>query len=409
MHKYYEEVLECGLKLTYIYKPKFNKSYVGIGVKYGGSDLEYKVNGNGSYSKEGVAHFIEHKLFELNGEDIFYKFSKMNASANAYTGPDKTIYYFTTTFDIFNPLELLVRMFFGGSFREESVEKEKDIIKSEIKMYNDIVESNYTREILEALFPGDHISKSVAGTIESVDTINAEDLTNAYNSFYTPENSSLVIVSNIEYEKVLSKVKEIFSTIKFRKNSLLRTRMVKSNKTLSDFTYKCKVEQTTAILALRVDASNSVPLFCNMMIGLLDCLLSPSAEFYYELYEQDAFFADINYYSVTHNDAAYILISTTSKKPNLFLNMVRNKLDNFDKEMINENILDLYLRHLKSREISHLDSIEYLGDEILSLELENLSYFDEIERCQTLKIVDFYDYIDYIKKISLRKIFNGCW
>ncbi|MDE7385490.1 MAG: insulinase family protein, partial [Anaeroplasmataceae bacterium] len=125
-----------GLRVCYVEKPNFHKSYVGIGLNYGSRDLKFYLEGNAITSLEGTAHFIEHKLFQMPYGDAFEEFSKLNASANAYTDLEKTIYYFTTTEDLYAPLELLLKMYFTPYFKKEDVEKEKGIITSEIKMYD---------------------------------------------------------------------------------------------------------------------------------------------------------------------------------------------------------------------------------------------------------------------------------
>ncbi len=120
--------------------------------------------------------------------------------------------------------------------------------------------------------------------------------------------------------------------------------------------------------------------------------------FYQELYKKKTFTADIDYYAMTLEEAGYVVVSTTTNQPEMFLSLVKEKLSSLQDVDLDEEILDFYLRHLRAKAIADLDSIEYLGDEILSLALENISYFKEIEAYKKLTITDFGGYISYFHK-----------
>lgn len=394
----YEYTTKSGLKVIYVYKKDFYKSYAGIGVKFGSADLEYYAGQEKVLSKEGLAHFIEHKLFQMPDGDAIEAFARVNATANAYTTTDKTIYYFSTVEKIYEPLEILLSMFFTPYFVREDVEKEKSIIQAEIKMYEDVAVSGFNKKILSSLYPGDPLSANVAGTVESVAQTTLEDMQSAYDTFYTTDNSYLVIISHEPKEKVFAAIEGVLHKLSLKRGMPKVCSRVKSKKTSNDFVYEGKVEQTIATLAIRMPVTNQVPLFCNYMIGILDCLFSPMAPFYQELYKKKTFTADIDYYAMTLEEAGYVVVSTTTNQPEMFLSLVKEKLSSLQDVDLDEEILDFYLRHLRAKAIADLDSIEYLGDEILSLALENISYFKEIEAYKKLTITDFGGYISYFHK-----------
>ena len=393
-----------GLRVCYIQKKNFHKSYAGIGLNYGSRDLEFFVENQKMKSKKGVAHFIEHKLYQMPDGDAFLEFSKMNASANAYTDLEKTIYYFTTVNDLYAPLELLLKMFFTPYFKEKDVEREKGIITSEIKMVDDIPQAKFTQHILNALYPRSSLSVSTAGTVESVKSTTVLDLELAYRSFYTTDNSFLVIISYEPREKVIAYVEDLMKSLKVNRG-LPKLVSPVTKKMGTNFTFEANVEQTTASLAIRFQADQNSSLFCEFIIGLLDTLLSPSAPFYKQLHQQKAFTADIEYSVSTLRDTAYAVISTTSSHPKVFLDAVEEKLKNLKKSDLYIKMIDIYLKHLKAKSILSLDSIEELGEEILILALEGESYLDNLNRCLDLKRSDFYSYIhffneaDYIQAI----------
>lgn len=390
-------VTKFGLRICYVEKKNFHKSYAGLGLNYGNRDLIFELDGKEHTSYEGTAHFIEHKLFQMPNGDAFQEFSKLNASANAYTDIEKTIYYFTTTSDLYSPLRLLLEMYFTPYFLKADVEKEIGIIESEIKMYDDVPESIFARKILKALYPNHSLSANIAGTVESVNAITHQDLYDAYQAFYTTDNSLLTIISHEPREKVYAFVEEVLNGLELRRGLPKQIEPVAFPPVGKNFLMKAKVEQTTAALAIRMEANQNYPLFCSFIIGILDSLFSPMSRFFKKLHQKQAFIADIDYYVVTLRDTSYAVISTTSSNPQIFLDLIEEKLKNLTKRDIQENITELYLKHLKAKSIRALDSIETLGEEILVLALENGSYLEELTISQSLSIEDFYPYISYIK------------
>ena len=405
MNNKYEYVTKCGLKVLYIKKEQFARSYCGIGTSYGGGNLEFKIDNKVYTSPSGIAHFIEHKLFAMpDGSDAFDSFNKLNASSNAYTASDKTLYFFSTTDDIFKPLKLLLEMYFIPHFVEEEIEKEKDIIISELKMYDDKPAARLQKKVLYGLYPNDPYSTPVGGTIESVTDTIVNDLILAYNTFYTPKNSYLVIVSKYDEKEVFEYIEQVLENLKFNESNFEKITTVKSSDIGSNIEYSDQINQNQAVIGIRFAANTDNKLFCNFIIGIFDCLFSPVANFYNELYENKLFIADIDYSVVTEKYSAYAIISTTSNKPKEFIKKVIDKLKNLKIEDLDDEIIDLYLRHLKAKSVSLEDSIESLGDEVLSLALEGDSYFDEQAAILNLKIDDFYKIIPLINKAKYLEV-----
>ncbi|MCM1130067.1 MAG: insulinase family protein [Roseburia sp.] len=388
---------ENGLRVCYVEKKKFRKSYVGIGLNYGSRDLKFFLDEKEITSKEGTAHFIEHKLFEMPYGDAFTELAKLNAHANAYTDLEKTIYYFTTCGDLYAPLKVLLEMFFTPYFNLDSVEREKSIIHSEIDMYDDVPDAKFSRKILKTLFPKCSLSSDVAGTVQSVSRITALDLERAYCAFYTTDNSYLVIVSSQPRQKVYSFVNEVMKKCIVHRGLPKRKEDKIPLECGSNFVMQARVEQSQAALAIRFSANQDMPLFCSFIIGILDSLLSPATKYYKNLHSKKAFSADIDYYVMTLRDTSYAVISTTSKLAKLFLSSLESKLKSLSKKDLDKRVLELYLKHLKAKRIRALDSIEELGEEILILALENASYLEELELSQNLNIEDFYEYLNYFK------------
>lgn len=405
MINYYKYTTKNGLKVTYVYKPEFNKCYAGIGVKYGGCNLSYTVDGIEYNDHPGLAHFLEHKLFHMPYGDAYNEFTKLNAHANAYTSPDKTMYFFSTNDDLYKPLKVLLDMYFTPYFTVDSVEKERSIIISEIKMTEDSALAKMDSKLFKSMYPNDHISVEVAGTIDGVMAITKEDLDRAYKHFYTNENSEMVIVGNVDKDELFKFVEETTKDYKHSSSNIVKHPLVTSQNVLEDFNMELNVEQITASLGIRFNMNCNTSLFCDFIIGILDCLFSPMSEFYNELYLLKAFYADIDYYVVTYEGVGYAVITTTTKNPELFLELVKDKIDNLSKEDLDKEILDIFLRHVKSKNILKLDTTSRLGDEILSLYLEDIDFFNELEQLKNVNVDIFDDFIEYFKKSYKIKCF----
>lgn len=393
----YEYVSKKGLKICYIHKPKFKEAYVGIGVNYGSRDIEFYEENVKFNSPKGLAHFIEHKLFEMPEGDAFAAFSKLHASANAYTDTEKTIYYFTTTMDLYPPLKLLLEMYFTPYFSKVEVEKEKSIILSEIKMHADDVQSKFFYKTLQSLYPNSSIPTDATGTLQSVKKTTAEDLNRAYQSFYTTDNSYLVIVSAEPRKKVLDYVEEILATLDCRRGLPQRDVIPFSPPKTVPIVYSATTEQTSACLGIRLDADCKDPMLCTCIIGILDSLFSPMAQYYKVLHKKNAFYADIDYSITSLRDTSYCLISTTTNHPELFLNEIEKKLKNIKKEDLDEKITELYQKHLIARSILAEDEIASLGEETLVYALEGNSYPKMIQDCLKLSLEELYGYLPFLR------------
>ncbi|MHC1736231.1 MAG: M16 family metallopeptidase [Erysipelotrichaceae bacterium] len=206
-----ETTLDNGLKVFFIHKPGFISSTAVYMVPFGSLDIrQQKPDGEIIESNAGVAHFLEHKLFESNnGTDIMEAFSAMSANVNAFTSYYETCYYFSTgEADFSHPLELLLDFVQNLSITDESVEKEKGIIIQELRMYMQMPEARLMYETYRSLFKTHPVRIDIGGSEESVKAITKAELYDLYEANYHPSNSVLVIVSGQESEKILDLVKD---------------------------------------------------------------------------------------------------------------------------------------------------------------------------------------------------------
>lgn len=157
---------------------------------------------------DGIAHFLEHKMFEEEDGDIFLRFSSLGASANAYTTFERTTYLFSCTENVEENLTTLLDFVQRPYFTDQNVEKEKGIIAQEIRMYDDDPEWRAYFGLLQGLYHRHPVRTEIAGTVESIQTITKELLYTCYETFYHPSNMALFVVGPVDPGRILSLVAE---------------------------------------------------------------------------------------------------------------------------------------------------------------------------------------------------------
>ena len=209
--EYYEIDHESGLKIFVMEKPDYNGAYALFGTKYGSVDTCFKLENEDSFTSvpEGIAHFLEHKLFESEELDAFERFAETGANANAYTSFDRTCYLFQCSGEFEKNLEILLDFVKAPYFTEETVQKEQGIIGQEIRMYQDSPDWQVLFNLLRGLYSKNPVRIDIAGTIESIAEINAELLYSCYNTFYNLSNMALAVAGNVKKETVLSIVDKV--------------------------------------------------------------------------------------------------------------------------------------------------------------------------------------------------------
>lgn len=216
----FSKTLSNGLKVYIIPKKEVNNIYVTFTTKYGSNIVEFVPNGEKDYIKVplGIAHFLEHKMFEQEDEiDVFNFFSERGSDANANTNNKKTTYLFSGPNFFKENLEFLLDYVQKPYFTDENVEKEKGIIIQEMKMYQDDPYSKLYEAILDASFINNNTKYPIIGTEDSVNSITKEDLYACYKTFYHPSNMVLVVTGNVNPEETIEIIESNQSKKEFKK------------------------------------------------------------------------------------------------------------------------------------------------------------------------------------------------
>ena len=194
--------LPNGLAIRVVPRPGFQKKQAFMAVNYGGAMRNFTLDGRRVETPAGVAHFLEHKMFDLPEGNALNILSARGAEANAYTGGDMTAYYFECDEGFEENLELLIKFVTTPYFTEESVAKEQGIIGQEIRMTEDDPSFVLYTATMGALFDHHPVRESVAGTVESIASITPQTLYDCHRAFYVPANMALCVVGDVDPEYV---------------------------------------------------------------------------------------------------------------------------------------------------------------------------------------------------------------
>lgn len=203
------ETLDSGLEIWVLPKPGIKKTYATYATHYGSIDSHFRRPDTGAVVDvpDGIAHFLEHKMFEKpEGRDVFERFAELGAYTNAYTEYTSTTFLFSATADIDACLETLVRLVEEPYFTPENVEKEKGIIEQEIRMYLDMPGDRLHSNLMRALFRKNPARLDIAGSVESIRTITPDDLYVCYETFYHPSNMVFFVAGDVEPRRIMDQI-----------------------------------------------------------------------------------------------------------------------------------------------------------------------------------------------------------
>lgn len=194
----YREALPNGLEICVVPKPGYAKKYAFFATRYGGMDTRFQLDGKWLDTPAGIAHYLEHKMFDTKEGNALQELAKNGAEPNAFTSNAMTGYYFDSTEHFEENLEILLSFVSIPYFTEESVAKEQGIIGQEIRMIEDNPDWQIYTRMMQALYQSSSARTSIAGTVESISHITAETLYDCHKAFYTPSNMILTVVGDVD-------------------------------------------------------------------------------------------------------------------------------------------------------------------------------------------------------------------
>lgn len=319
----YYEKLDNGLDVYILPKAGFNKTYATFTTKYGSIDNHFIPLGQSDYVKvpDGIAHFLEHKLFEKEDGDVFQQFSRQGASANAFTSFTRTAYLFSSTSNVDQNLETLMDFVQEPYFTEKTVEKEKGIIGQEITMYDDNPDWRLYFGLIENMFNTHPVKIDIAGTIESISKITKDMLYECYHTFYHPSNMLLFIVGPVNPEEVMGLVKANQSKKEYRDQAEINRRFEDEPTQVAEAKKVLKMNVQTSkcivgIKSVNVDQSGEQMLKQELTTNvLLDLLFSKSSENYNQLYNDGLIDETFSFDYTQENGFGFAMVGGDTSDP----------------------------------------------------------------------------------------------
>lgn len=197
-----ERTLENGLRVCYLPKEGFSKTFAILATNFGSVDASFTIDGERHDTPAGVAHFLEHKMFEDEDGNALQKFARTGASPNAFTSHTMTAYHFSCTDRFEENLEILLKFVFTPYFTEENVAKERGIIGQEIGMMDDTPSWRLFCGLLEGLYRNHPVRVPIAGSVESIAQITPEVLYTCHRAFYSPKNMALIVCGTADFDEI---------------------------------------------------------------------------------------------------------------------------------------------------------------------------------------------------------------
>lgn len=393
----YHEKLSNGLNVYILPKKGFNKTFATFTTKYGSIDNNFVPLGKEEYVKvpDGIAHFLEHKLFEKEDGDVFQQFSKQGASANAFTSFTRTAYLFSSTSDVEKNLETLVDFVQDPYFSEKTVEKEKGIIGQEITMYDDNPDWRLYFGLIQNLYQNHPVKIDIAGTIESISHITKDLLYECYNTFYHPSNMLLFIVGPVDPNKFMDQVREnqakkVYKDMPEIKRKFdeepAQSAQQKQVLEMNVQTSKCLI----GMKALHVDQSGSELLKNELTMNvLLDLLFGKSSENYNQLYNEGLIDETFSYDYTQEQGFGFAMVGGDTENPDKLAEQLKTMLFNAkNATSFTEDQLERAKKKKIGAFLRAVNSPEYIANQFTRYAFNDMNLFDVVPTLEKITLND---------------------
>ncbi len=392
----WHEKLDNGLEVFLLPKPGFTKTYATFTTRYGSIDNRFRPPGRSGELRvpDGIAHFLEHKMFEEPEGDVFSRFAARGASANAYTSFDRTVYLFSATGHIPENLTTLIDFVQNPYFTDENVEKEKGIIIQEIGMYRDNPDWRVYFGLIEALYRQHPVHIDIAGTAGSVRSITKELLYDCYRTFYHPANMTLFVVGGIEPEPIMELVRRNQAAKTFAPGGNIErifdeepaavrepVRRIELPVSLPKCLFGFKEEPAQAFGEEAVKRELAAKL-------MLEALLGPSSTLYQQMYDDNLISDNFGYEYNTGPGFAFSVIGGETRDPEEMQKRVCETLYRAAEQGIDAGVFERTRRKRIGSFLRMLNSPEAIAGEFTRYRFKGGDLFRVVELFESLTPAD---------------------
>ena len=400
--KYYPAVKEMvyrtrlanGLTVALLPKKEFKEVYGSVTVQFGSVDtLVTEVDGDVKEYPAGIAHFLEHKLFEReDSSDLMSAFTSLGADSNAFTSFTKTSYLFSATDHFLENLDLLDELVTSAHFTEDSILREQDIIQQEREMYQDDPDSCLFFSTLANLYPGTPLATDIVGSEESISQINLTNLQENFTRFYKPVNMSLFLVGNFD----VNQVQDYFERKELEDvgvQEVTREKFVLQDVKQTD---SMRMEVSSPKLAIGVRGKREVAeADCyrhHILLKLLFAMMFGwTSDRFQKLYESGKIDASLSLEIEVTSRFHFVMLTMDTKEPVALSHQFRKAIRNFTKDLdITEEHLDIIKREMFGEFFSSMNSLEFIATQYDAFE-HGETIFDLPKILQEITLEDVLD------------------
>lgn len=393
---------KSGLDIYSLPKEGYSKSYAIFATKYGSTDVKFKdyKTGNVIEIPDGVAHFLEHKLFEQpDGKNAFDIFSVTGASANAFTSFVMTAYLFSCTTDFYKNLETLVDFVQTPHFTDENIAKEQGIIGQEIRMYQDDPGWQVYFGAIEAMYHKNPVRRDIAGTVESIGTITKELLYTCYRNFYHPSNMALICVGDVDPDAVFETADKAISPEFTALENIERFTVVEPDSVFQkNVCKKLSVSMPLFYIGFKETEIDKTALLKTEIMNqiLCECIFGQSSDLYRKLYENGLINGEFGYEISNEPSFSHIIIGGESPEPEKVRDIVMDELSKLCENGIPKDAFERIKRVFFGDFIRSFNSPEAIAHSLLDNLLKGNNLFDYIKIHNS---VTYEDCMAHMKKI----------
>ena len=390
----YRTRLSNGLTVALLPKKEFKEVYGSVTVQFGSVDMIVtEVDRDVKQYPAGIAHFLEHKLFEReDSSDLMSVFTSLGADSNAFTSFTKTNYLFSSTDYLLENLDLLDELVTSAHFTEDSILREQDIIQQEREMYQDDPDSCLFFSTLANLYPGTPLATDIVGSEESISQINLTNLQENFTRFYKPVNMSLFLVGNFDVEQV----QDYFERKELKDSDVqdvAREKFVLQDVKQTD---SMRMEVSSPKLAIGIRGNREVAeVDCyrhHILLKLLFAMMFGwTSDRFQKLYESGKIDASLSLEIEVTSRFHFVMLTMDTKEPFALSHQFRNAIRNFTKDLdITEDHLDIIKREMFGEFFSSMNSLEFISTQYDAFE-NGETIFDLPKILQEITLEDVLD------------------
>ncbi len=376
-------VHESGLRVYIVPKTGFSKYYAIYGTEYGSIDTQLKVPDTDEVINlpDGIAHFLEHKLFEEEGGgNAFDRFALTGANSNAYTSFDITAYLFSCTDSFYENLDILMDFVNHPYFTDENVAKEQGIIGQEIKMYDDDPNWCLFFNMLQAMYHNNPVKTDIAGTVESIAKITPDVLFKCCDAFYNPSNMFLVMVGDIDAEKAVSVVDKYVS--RERDRGRIEREIIDEPKSVvkKEISQKMSVSKPQFMIGFKeteTDIEGTALLKKQVETNvILNILFGVSSEFFNELYEEGLIDGSFSFEAELEKKYGFSSVNGESKDPRAVYERVIKRINEAKSSGFDEQEVERVKKVLIGANLKGYNDVERIGNNFIRAFMSGINPFE---------------------------------